>query len=453
MYERVGLHPGVDSPMPAEASRDAGPILSTIAGILVSLAGVMNQAQAQEPEKSTTQLQAILAGLDNPTFLVREQSLAAAQKMLWEEFARDPARARTLLRSATPAHVGGREQRERIATVQRTLWEWQHNLPWALPQEASIQTGSDVMRAVGTQGNVSIHLPPTLHAELTCMSFDLRSSSRESRMTNPLLQQLCERTSSTLRFDDNGCIRMIPCPENERLVASDELLCRVQYDRAGTADVITLYIEPGRGSLLAFMGDNGDYVCSDVCAPPIDQEFIDMRNHRLPPPYLTVPAQWRTPANLHSCLSIRTTSRIPVDGTIRAIVADVPQTVSMTVGGPNQNFGIQSIKIAEPEQRSDSRWSIASVTHFSMGNDTMPTHNDLAAYMLMSVTEGLTRIRFQTADGTELTATREGSDLVNNALVTTYTCMERPVSATVTAHTRVSHSLYPLPAIPGLKKP
>lgn len=460
--ERVGSLKGIDG----EHSIGQGPAISRRLRILVTtaalaMAGTLEAQELREKphaSRSTSnaaatadddeqQLDRWMDDMDNDMFSIRDAAWHSFIERLKKEHDADDRGGDSLLARMCTTPQGERraistEQRERLRMAEEVFDAWKTSRPGALARGTPVR-GDTALHLVRAKTKLPITASDDVLEALSAVDVDL-SVHRDERVVNAILGRLCASTDTKPQPLPSGDIRLVPLEKGEKLAWSADLFGVLTTDAEGK-ERMSLHMEPGRGTMLAFMDHRGGFApgLSDsylgrpdaATPPPVDRPFaLDIaKNGR--PDWTQGSAQnttYRTMAAMH-----------PTH--VHAVVADMPDAVQLTPVGGGKTVGPQSIGMRQPERLPDGTWSVtidASV-YGDVPWPPTPCAWDALTYSIAHAN----RYAVTGSDGKEMHATVTNTSFNMRCMTVRLACPREPTSITVHAFRRMDARLLELPRV------
>ncbi len=390
-----------------------------------------------------------LRAFDSDEFGDRQGPWHQLHDALWEAFDTehndvDALLARIKTDPKGKKRIVSAEQRSRIEGLEKALSSWRQTLPGALGQ-VGIVRGDEALDMLRSRVDRPFAIDAMLGERLATANVDL-TGERKTRNITRVLAKLCNETSSKPHVTHDN-IRLIQRDENEYVIATDELLASVvDYGHYRSVD---LYMQPGRGQLLAMVNEHGFFeagrnseLVSFVGGKEVNHKTIPVEHDkdtrmRIPPserPY------WEGQQT-----QMQRNVAWQSGGTFDAIVADTPQTIDIAFSKPNAVLGFQEFGIGPASKNEDGTWRF-TLTSQILGNipwmDTslawdMPTYAaaDANRYMVRGVT------------GKEMQSHVSGAHFNMRTMQVTITCPEEPASMSVRAYTTIHQRTFASPVL------
>lgn len=415
-------------------------------------------AVLQRVKTTEQQLSKWMKDLDDDEFAPRQGAWNAATTELWEAFDTEHSDADALLgRIKTDTHGRPRamsaEQKARVEGMEKELWRWKHDIPQAFGQMGLIR-GDEAMQLMQEKTGVKIGLHHVA-AKLPALTVNLRGNRRE-RLVNNVLARVCNETKMKPWISSNSGIDLEPAKNDESIAWSPDLIGIVRRDALSGFDYVSLQLEPGKGSILALMDAEGEFAWQedDDCCPIPPPDPLEEKETEEEDPFATVPGVWLDIARNHRPRYTGTfdganlyTELSPYHPThVEAVVADLPQSIELTLGGGPKKIGPQTISLPSAKEFFGQAWFLtcrSDIFEEIDWWDATLAWNALT-YKLADANQYVVRDE----DGKEMSATVVATNFRLRRMTVVISCPRKPASATVRAMTRFGPQSLELPRLP-----
>ncbi len=471
MFERVGAQSGVErDPVGGRTDGILSSLQSSmVAGVITALATIQAAAQEKEqprPLSHATELQTLhtpdttlrawMSNMNAGTFDRRQAAWSDAKDVLWRGFDTDDEDPDALLKRlrAMGTENGASmsaEQKQRVRSLDEALSSWRTNYPQALPPVGGIR-GGNALLLLRKRIPVPLHVDDEHMPMLDATELSL-PASREARLVTKTLAKLCAASKTIPRRLPDESVSLVAANENERVVATDELLCVVRESDDGKTRTVELQFEPGRGVLIALFNEHGAYHPSDLdCAPdeagkPVERAPTAIDESTT----LTIASAGRPELKGISAMGhVNTTISRPIAEGFDALVADTPRQAVVKPEGKSVRLGFQTFSATTPEQRADGTWSLLfkNTVCSDVPWPPTPVHWDRTTYEAANATRYIVRDE----EGKEMPVTIESTIFNERCVDVTVVCPRKPAESTIVAMTEIRQKSFWMPDIGPLDR-
>ncbi len=459
--EHVAAHRGIDGTPTLGRTPDSRQLLyAATAWVAFGVGAVLEareprQRQMEAPRPSVAvqqrvevteqQLSKWMRAWNDDEFAPRQVASSEAMRELWEDFdtgQRDPnALLRRIKRDPQGRlRASSAEQEGRVDNLEQEVKRWETELPQAL-EKGRVLSGEKAFEKLRAKMSIPLGFDKNWE-DFGDVRVDLRGE-REERLVNNVLAQLCNATKTKPWRHNSGNLDLSAAKEDESVIWSKDLLGVVTVDADGNPEQVALQMEPGRGAILALIDGEGAFYdpCPRLPIPPQENQPV-VRGPRLS---IALPERPKWTGTVHY-VQIHY-DMLPTDPAhVDAIVADLPASVTLAVGGEARQLGPQEIKLLPPKELPHGGWQITCSSDIFAKLDWMSS--DTAWDMLTYELADTNRYVMRDEKGEEMNIRIEGTDFQQRNMWVTIACPRKPASATVTAMTRFEARRLELPRLP-----